>query len=995
MLKLHSRIIILLIGLFLSSGYSIISSGQNVQTGPKEGRIFTSPEAMLQFTAGRYVLGFAKGEMCVVSAGHALKVEFVNARPVSPEETNQDLEKSRQSVKPLSRIIYRELWERVTLVYEKHRSGVVKSTYSIAPAKTSAIDPVAQIRIRYNTPVKVDVDGNLILSFATGQMKESRPLAWQEIGGRKMPVDVAYRLLSEQEVGFKAGSYNPRYPLTIDPILSGMTFAGGTGDDSGNSIALDANGNIYITGWSNASWGSPIRPWAGNNYDAFVAKLSPAGVLEWNTFLGGDPNDYGYAIGVDASGNVYAAGQSNATWGTPVSPFAGISDGFVAKLNNSGELQWNTFLGGADSDNVNGITVVSGNIYVTGVSKATWGTPVNPFAGGGYNDAFVAKLNGSGALQWNTFLGGTNSDSGYSITLDTAENIYVAGASKSTWGAPISPFAGFRDAFIAKLDDSGALQWNTFLGGTSDDYGFSITLDTGGNIYVAGNSLETWGAPINPFFGTGAYDGFVAKLNGSGALQWNTFLGGAGQDSVSSITVHSSGDIYLIGYSTETWGSPISPYNGGTSDGFAAKLNGDGALQWHGFLGGSGMDSCNSLALDAGANMFIAGTSDATWGSPLYPYAGGGDAFVAKISRTQKVDFAGTWDGQGVYFRNSETGKYVKLATPADLIAAGDLDGDGKADLIGIWPTQGGVWVRYSKTGAWAKLSSTARHIASGDMNGDGRADLLGTWDGQGVFYKDSISGSWVKLASPATLITAGDFDQDTKDDLLGIWPTQGGVWVKLSSSGTWYKVSSTALDIAVGDMNGDGKLDFLGTWDGQGVFFYDGKTWVKMSVPAEQVTAGDLDGDGKDDLIGLWTSQGGIWVKYSQTGAWSKISTPAKDIATGVMRGAFWGSGRFGFNNLLAPVSGYAEGPLNVSKYKDLTSEGPGGWRFAAQEQKNLIPQATGKTLVPPGPGLPGFRFLEQRNLVPQEQSAQQKANMDVEKRQRGERGKTINRDR
>jgi hypothetical protein len=105
---------------------------------------------------------------------------------------------------------------------------------------------------------------------------------------------------------------------------------------------------------------------------------------------------------------------------------------------------------------------------------------------------------------------------------------------------------------------------------------------------------------------------------------------------------------------------------------------------------------------------------------------------INAILSAVRVDFLGTWDGQGVYYRNSETDAWVKLATPADQVTAGDLDGDGKDDLIGIWPSQGGVWVKYSKTGSWAKLSTTAIDIATGDMNGDGRDDLLATWDGQG-----------------------------------------------------------------------------------------------------------------------------------------------------------------------------------------------------------------------------------------------------------------------
>jgi len=90
-------------------------------------------------------------------------------------------------------------------------------------------------------------------------------------------------------------------------------------------------------------------------------------------------------------------------------------------------------------------------------------------------------------------------------------------------------------------------------------------------------------------------------------------------------------------------------------------------------------------------------------------------------------------------------------------------------------------------------------------MNGDGRVDLLGTWDGQGVFYRDSISGLWVQMATPATLITAGDLDGDGKADLIGVWPSQAGVWVKYSQTGNWSYLGSSPRDLAVGDMNGDG----------------------------------------------------------------------------------------------------------------------------------------------------------------------------------------------
>ena len=269
-----------------------------------------------------------------------------------------------------------------------------------------------------------------------------------------------------------------------------------------------------------------------------------------------------------------------------------------------------------------------------------------------------------------------------------------------------------------------------------------------------------------------------------------------------------------------------------------------------------------------------------------------GNFSLIEAQELAKDDFVGTWDGQGVYYRNSDTGAFVKLASPATKLAVGDLDGDGIDDLIGLWPGQGGIWVKYSQSGAWARLSSTAQYIAAGDMNGDGRSDLVGTWDGQGVFYRNSITGAWVKLASPATMVTAGDIDNDGTDDLIGLWPSQGGIWIKYSQTGAWARLSSTAVHIACGDMNGDERDDLLGTWDGQGAYYRDSETgiWVKMASPATLITTGDIDGDATDDLIGIWPTQGGVWVKYSSDGTWERLSSTAQDIAAGKMRAAAGG---------------------------------------------------------------------------------------------------------
>src|ERR1700752_4090024 len=203
--------------------------------------------------------------------------------------------------------------------------------------------------------------------------------------------------------------------LSIDPVLTWNTFLGGSSLDEGDDIIVDGSGNIYVTGYSDISWGNPIRAFT-TIPDAFVAKLDPSGNLLWNTFLGGNGGDLGYGITLDASGNVYVTGNSNATWGAPIRAYTmGISDSFVAKLNTNGTLLWNTFLGGTGIDEAREIAVGgSGNVYVTGRSSSTWGSPVIR-AYTADMDAFVANVDTNGNLVWNSFLGGSAFDEAYGI----------------------------------------------------------------------------------------------------------------------------------------------------------------------------------------------------------------------------------------------------------------------------------------------------------------------------------------------------------------------------------------------------------------------------------------------------------------------------------------------------------------------------------------------------------------------------------------------------
>jgi cysteine-rich repeat protein len=407
------------------------------------------------------------------------------------------------------------------------------------------------------------------------------------------------------------------------PTLTRNTFLGGGGDDTGYAIAVDGSGNVLVAGWSGGTWASPVQAY-GTGSEAFVAKLNPDGALTWNTFLGGGQDDIISAIAVDSSGNVYVAGYGPRDFG--------IFDTFVAKLSPDGALTWNTVLGGGRDDFVGAIAVDgSGNVLVAGSSNETWGSPLLECGFGG--DAFVAKVNSAGDLTWNTFLGGDGGQSGWAIAVNGSGDVFVAGDSDRPWGSPVRPHTAEDgqwqyDAFIAMLESDGALNWNTFLGSSADDYAYGIAVDDSNNVYVTGLSNSTWGSPVRPY--TAGADTFAAKVDSAGVLTWNTFLGGSGADTGRGIAVDGSGDVYVGGDADGTWGIPVRAYTA-EYDAFLARLDSDGGLRWNTFLGGSGGDTGRGIAVVGSGNVYMTGWSTDTWGSPVRPYTALADTFVVQI----------------------------------------------------------------------------------------------------------------------------------------------------------------------------------------------------------------------------------------------------------------------------------------------------------------------------------------------------------------------------
>jgi endonuclease/exonuclease/phosphatase family metal-dependent hydrolase len=321
--------------------------------------------------------------------------------------------------------------------------------------------------------------------------------------------------------------------------------------------------------------------------------------ISWHSYLGSAGWDDGKAITVDRKGNVYMIGQSAQSWGNPIDPFAGDKDVFVAKLSKKGKLLWNTFLGSKAYDEGRGIAVdPSGNVYIVGSSAKSWGKPVHAHMGDD-RDAFAARLSSQGELKWHTFMGGNMSgDRGMAIAVDGQRNVHVAGFGAAFWDTqPVYPISSGTDGWVTKLSPAGVRLWYTPMGSSNLASIRALTLDSTGNIFVAGWSEGAFfRSPVDYY--VGELDTFAAKLDSRGVMQWHTFMGSKRDDSGMGIALDGMGNILVSGTSDKTWGDPINPFNGAMSA-FVAKLNPNGGLIWNTFTGRAGAQGHYGWAVGA------------------------------------------------------------------------------------------------------------------------------------------------------------------------------------------------------------------------------------------------------------------------------------------------------------------------------------------------------------------------------------------------------------
>jgi Beta-propeller repeat len=574
-----------------------------------------------------------------------------------------DPSKWRQNVASYEKVRYRSVYPGIDLIYYGNQRQLEYDFVVGAGADPNAIkldfDGVKQIR--------VDDQGDLVLNTGDAEVRQNKPVTYQEVEGRRQEIASQYVVGESGEVGFKIGEYDRSRPLVIDPVLRYSTFLGSSADDLPEDIAVDGAGNAYVTGFTKSldfPTKDPIQAGLSGVSDAFVIKLNRDGSdLVFSTFLGGSNSESGSGIVVDERGDVCVIGRTESPDFPTVNPLqpasAGGTDVFVAKLKGDGSaFIFSTYLGGSDDEFGSALKVDgSGDIYMTGYTTSTNFPTVNAFqparADGianpplcipfplrcftpvftGFEDVFVAKLKDDGsALVFSTYLGGRKEDVGKSLAIDNNGDIYVTGLTASIEFPTAYPLqsvhGGGIDAFVAKFDTNGALVYSTYFGSSSSDTGEAIGVDGGGNVYLLGETSSRDLPTVNPLKSTlsGGKDLFVAKLDRTGsAILYSTYLGGDSIEGAGDLKVDSQGNAFITGFTGSAdfpvvnaiqptinpgyiCSFPSGNYTEGRIDAFITKLDASGSgLIYSTFLGGRCGEIGLAIAIGGSGKVYVAG----------------------------------------------------------------------------------------------------------------------------------------------------------------------------------------------------------------------------------------------------------------------------------------------------------------------------------------------------------------------------------------------------
>lgn len=511
------------------------------------------------------------------------------------------------NVSTYRQVYYENVYSGIDLVYHGSQSQL-EYDFIVEPHANPKTIRLAFTGAR---SLRVDRNGDLVLKTDTGEVRQRRPVAYQEIDGLRRTVTANYVVNKRRQVGFQLGNYDPTQPLVIDPVIDYSTYLGGGGVDEAYDIAVDNDGNIYVTGVTgsvNFPTKNPIKgtcqPCQNWGVEAFITKINPGASgddsLVFSTFWGSNlqGNTEGRAIDVDAAQNVYVVGITSSI-NFPTTPNAlqpafqpfTSTNSFLTKFDPQGSsFQYSTYLMGNNVDEAGDVAVDDdNNVYVTGATASTNFPLLNayqPYNAGGF-DGFLAKFTwtppapgmppdpGAYTLAYSTYFGGYETDISTNLAIDRAGNAYLTGSTQSrdlAWtpqwdGFPVlngfqTSHAGGTDAFVTKIDPAkiggASLLYSTYLGGSGQENAAvrlgGIAVDIWDDVYVTGMTGSGVNFPLWAAYDSsiaGSYDTFVTKVNpdlaGAASLIYSTFLGGNGLDYGHDIAVDLEGRAYVAG----------------------------------------------------------------------------------------------------------------------------------------------------------------------------------------------------------------------------------------------------------------------------------------------------------------------------------------------------------------------------------------------------------------------------------------------------------------
>ena len=561
------------------------------------------------------------------------------------------------NVKSYRKITYQNLYPEIDLVFYSSEQGM-KYDFIVKPGGN-----IADIQLNYKDVqhLRLLKDGSLQIKNPLGTLTEGKPFTYQN---DKQEIKSNYKVKG-RTVSFEVQHYDKTKNLTIDPSIVWATYYGGNGDDQGNAVATDKDGNVYLAGYTYSSDGiasGGFQNTYGDYRDAFLVKFSSSGQRLWATYYGGSGEEYGYAVTVDKDGNIYLAGSTYSSDGIASGGFqnifAGFIDTFLVKFSSSGQRLWATYYGGSEEEYGTALTTdKDGNVYMAGITKSYYG-----IASGGFlnthdyyfEDAFLVKFNSSGQRLWATYYGEYSADYGYAVAVDKDGNVYLAGytfnSRRIASGGFQNTYGGNGDAFLVKFSASGQRLWATYYGGTGGEDGYAVATDKDGNVYLAGSTGSTSGIASGGFqntYGGGTQDAFLAKFNSSGERLWATYYGGSGEDKVRALAIDKNGSVYMVGTTKSPNGIASGGFQNtlsGFNDAFLVKFSSTGQRLWATYYGGSdGGEYGNAVTADKDGNVYMSGYTDSSDGiaSGGFQNTFGGyyDAYLCKISDKEPVNF--------------------------------------------------------------------------------------------------------------------------------------------------------------------------------------------------------------------------------------------------------------------------------------------------------------------------------------------------------------------